>query len=157
MDLDIMLSQRKTNTVWYHLYVESKKIQQNTEYSPVPTFEFWVALSSSQGILKEKTVNFSGGSDGKESTCNVGDLGLISGLGKSHERGHGHGHPLQYSCLENPHEQRSLVGYSPWGLKESNTTERLSTALLTCWCFEFSSSSNLLQSACYYLLFRIVR
>ena len=31
--------------------------------------------------------------------------------------------PLQYSRLENPHEQRSLVGYSPWGHKESDTTE----------------------------------
>ena len=32
----------------------------------------------------------------------------------------------QYSCLENTHRQRSLVGYSPWGHKESDTTERLS-------------------------------
>ena len=39
----------------------------------------------------------------------------------------GHGNPLQYSCLENPHGQRSLAGYSPWGHKESDTTERLST------------------------------
>ena len=43
---------------------------------------------------------FSGGSDGKESTCNAGDLGLILGLGRS--PGGGHGNPLQYSCLENP-------------------------------------------------------
>ena len=37
--------------------------------------------------------------------------------------------PLQYSCLEEQesHEQRSLVGYSPWGRKELDTTERLST------------------------------
>ena len=35
--------------------------------------------------------------------------------------------PLQYSCLENPHGQRSLAGYSPWGGKESDTTEGLST------------------------------
>ena len=40
----------------------------------------------------------------------------------------GHGNLLQYSCLENPHGQRSLAGYSPWGRKESNTTEQLSTA-----------------------------
>ena len=33
---------------------------------------------------------------------------------------------LQYSCLENPHGQRSLAGYSPWGRKESDTAERLS-------------------------------
>ena len=46
--------------------------------------------------------NFSipGGSDGKESACNGGDLGLISGLRRS--LGEGHGKPLQYSCLENP-------------------------------------------------------
>ena len=42
---------------------------------------------------------FPGGSDGKESACNVGDLGLIPGLGKS--PGEENGNPLQYSCLEN--------------------------------------------------------
>ena len=40
----------------------------------------------------------------------------------------GHGNPLQYSCLENIHGQRNLASYSPWGCKESDTTERLSTA-----------------------------
>ena len=50
---------------------------------------------------------------------------MIPGLGRS--SGGGHGNPLQYSCLENPHGQRSLAGYSPWGCKESNTTEQLST------------------------------
>ena len=40
----------------------------------------------------------------------------------------GHGNPLQYSCLENPHGQRSLAGCSPWRHKESDTTEQLSTA-----------------------------
>ena len=43
---------------------------------------------------------FPGGSDGEESTCNVGDPGLISGLGRS--PGEWRGYPLQYSCLENP-------------------------------------------------------
>ena len=43
---------------------------------------------------------FPGGSDGKESTCNAGDLGLIPGLGRS--PGDGNDNPLQYSCLENP-------------------------------------------------------
>ena len=73
-------------------------------------------------------MGFPGGSDGKESACNVGDLGSIPGLGKS--PGGGYGNPLQYSCLENPHGQRSLVGYSPCGHKESDTTERLSTYYL---------------------------
>ena len=35
------------------------------------------------------------------------------------------GNPLHYSCLKSPHGQRSLVGYSPWGCKESDTTEQL--------------------------------
>ena len=64
-------------------------------------------------------------SDGEESTCNVEELGLIPGLGRS--SGGGRGNPLQYSCLENPHGQRSLAGYSPWGHKELDTTERPST------------------------------
>ena len=46
-----------------------------------------------------------------ESACNAGDLGSISGLGRS--PGGGHGNPLQDSCLENPHEQRRLEGCSP--------------------------------------------
>ena len=71
-------------------------------------------------------LGFPGGSDVKESACNVGDLGLIPESGRS--PGGGHGNPLQYSCLENPHGQRSLVGYSSWGHKESDVTERLSTA-----------------------------
>ena len=44
-------------------------------------------------------MGFPGGSDGKESACNAGDLGLIPGLGRS--PGEGNGNPLQYSCLEN--------------------------------------------------------
>ena len=43
---------------------------------------------------------FPGGSDGKASACNVGDLGLIPGLERS--LGEGNGNPLQYSCLGNP-------------------------------------------------------
>ena len=62
-----------------------------------------------------------GGSDGKESTCNAGDPGSIPGWGRS--SGEGHGNPLEYSCLENPYIQRSLVGYSPWGCKELDMTE----------------------------------
>ena len=53
------------------------------------------------------------------------ETGSIPGLGRS--PGKGHGNPLQYSFLENPHGQRSLVGYNPWGCQESDMTERLST------------------------------
>ena len=62
---------------------------------------------------------FPGGSDGKESVCNAGDLGSIPEAE--------HGNPLQYSFLENPHGQRSLVGCSQWGHKELDATERLIT------------------------------
>ena len=51
-------------------------------------------------------MGFPDGSDGKESACNVGDPGSISGLGRSLEKGHGN--PLQYSCLEN------LMVRGPW-------------------------------------------
>ena len=46
-----------------------------------------------------------GGSEGKASACNAGDLGLIPGLGRS--PGEGNGNPLQYSCLENPMDREA--------------------------------------------------
>ena len=60
-----------------------------------------------QAILHQ---SFSGGSDGKESARNAGDLGSIPGLERS--PGGGRGNPFQYSCLENPHGQKSLEGWS---------------------------------------------
>ena len=66
-------------------------------------------------------MDFPGGSDGKESACNVGDLGSVPWLGRF--PGGGHGNPLEYSCLENSIRQGSLVGYRSWGCKESDTTE----------------------------------
>ena len=56
----------------------------------------------------------------------VEDLGSIPGLGRF--PGGGCGNPLQYSYLENPHGQWSLSGYSPWGHKDLDMTERLNTA-----------------------------
>ena len=59
----------------------------------------------------------------KNHPANAGDardVGLIPGLGRS--PGGGHGNTLVCSCLENPME-RSLVGYSPWGHRESDTTK----------------------------------
>ena len=70
------------------------------------TFTFWASLVAL---------------DGKESACHVGDLGLIPGLGRS--PGGEHGNPLQYSCLENSYGQRSLVGYSPRGRKETRLSD----------------------------------
>ena len=63
---------------------------------------------------------FDSSSDGKTSACNAGDLGSIPGSGRS--VGEGNGNLRQYSCLENLHGQRILVGYSPWVHKELDTT-----------------------------------
>ena len=62
--------------------------------------------------------DFPGGSEVKVSAWNAGDQGSIPGSGRS--PGEGNGNRLQYSCLENPMEG----GASPWGRKESDTTER---------------------------------
>ena len=65
-------------------------------------------------------LSFPCSSVGKESACNAGDPTSIPGLGRS--PGEANGNPLQYG---EAHGQRSLVGYSPWGHKESDTTEQL--------------------------------
>ena len=72
-------------------------------------------------------LGFPGGSDGAQTIKNqpAGDVGSILGLGRS--PGERHGNPLQYSCLENPHGQMSLTGYSQKSWKESDMTESLST------------------------------
>ena len=63
-------------------------------------------------------VDFPGGSDSEESTCNAGDPGSVPGSGRS--SGEGNGYPLQYSCLENPMDR------GPWqvtvhGIAKSRT------------------------------------
>ena len=67
------------------------------------------------------------GSAGKESACNVGDLGLIPGLGRS--LGEGNCYTLEFWPGEF-HEQRSLAGYSSWGCKESDRIEQLALHFL---------------------------
>ena len=76
---------------------------------------------------RESKEGFPGSSAGEESSCSAGDLGPIPGLGTS--PGGGHGNPL-HSILawRIPMDRRSLASYSPWGCKESDMTERLSTA-----------------------------
>ena len=76
-----------------------------------------------------------GGSDGKESACNAGDPGSIPGSGRS--PGEENGYPLQYSCLENAMDRGAwqAMGYSPWGFKESGTTELPATFDVSCKFF----------------------
>ena len=73
--------------------------------------------------------NFPGDSNGKESACDVGDLDLILGSGRS--PGEGNNLPTPIFLPGEFHGQRSLAGYSPWGLKETDTTVQLTFSLLT--------------------------
>ena len=59
----------------------------------------------------------------KNPSANAGDMGSIPGSGRS--PGEGNDNPLQCSCVENPIDKRSLVGFSLWGQKELDTTEQL--------------------------------
>ena len=84
-------------------------------------------------------LGFPGGSAGKESACNAGDLGSIPRLGRS--PGERKGYPLQYSGWENSTD-------SPWGHKESDTTGRLSLSLSTflLQCMKVESEREVAQS-----------
>ena len=74
---------------------------------------WWSVFSQALQTL----LGFPGGLAGKESACNAGDLGLISGLGRS-SRG-GDGNPLQYSCLENPMDRDAW-----WAMVHSTAKSR---------------------------------
>ena len=59
----------------------------------------------------------------KNPPANAGDIRHMGSIpGSERSPGGGNSNPLQYSCLESPHGQRSLAGYSPWSRKESDTT-----------------------------------
>ena len=123
---------------------------------PMDRGAWWATI---HGVTKSQThlrdsgqhstciVGFPGGSVVKNPLGNAGD----PGSGKF--PGEGNGNPLQHSCLENPHGQRSLVGYSPWGRKESDTTEQLSTAqhnMFTNTVFKLRNATISLLSRAYF-------
>ena len=87
---------------------------------------------------------FPGGSEVKASACNVGDLGLIPGLGRS--LGEGNGNPLQYSCLENP-----MDGGAWWttvhGVAKSQTRLSDFTSLQVCHSFPYKEQASNLTTA----------
>ena len=87
-----------------------------------PWFDSWTGrFPWRRGRLPSPVfLDFPSGTDGKESACNVGDLGSIPGSGRS--PGEGNGYPLQYSLLENPMAEELGGLYSPWGHKESDMT-----------------------------------
>ena len=84
-------------------------------------------MEVTKGWNYKKSTYSAGGLDSKESVCIAGDLGSTPGSGRS--LGERNGNPLQYSYLEKSHEQRSLVGYSPWDSEEWDTTEQLTLSL----------------------------
>ena len=89
-----------------------------------PQFDSWVRkiLWRRDTLPTPVFLGFPGGSDGIESTCSVGDLGLIPELGRSPEEGKGYPvSPVFWSGEF--HGQRNLAGYSPRDCKESDTTE----------------------------------
>ena len=109
----------------------------------------WFDLLAVQGTLKsllqhhnwkawilQCSAFFPCSSVGKESAYSARDFGSIPGSGRS--PGEGNDNPLQYSCLENPHEQRSLADYSPWGCKESDMTKWLSLSSINLFNFHIN-------------------
>ena len=95
------------------------------------------------------TCGFPGGSVVKSPPASAKEEGLISGSGRSPGGGNS---PFQDSCLKNPMDKRSLVGYSPRGHKESDTTERLTHGYT--WC-NFSSVSDISLSAWVLIHFQV--
>ena len=114
----------------------SEELSVSTLRASFPTEPVRRAFTGSEGQLyrvhslspfKAQAPGRPCGSAGKESACNVEDLGSIPGLGRS--PGEGKGYPLHHSCLENSMD--CIVH----GCKESDMTERLS--LSGSWCFPF--------------------
>ena len=101
------------------IYSPTKMYKGSLYSTSLPMFQ--LPLDNDTGFL-----GFPGGSDDKESFCNTGDASSIPGSRRSPEKAMAT-HP---SVPGESHGQRSLAGYSPWGCKESDVTERLSTHTL---------------------------
>ena len=94
--------------------------------------------------------SFPDGSAVKNLPANA-EVGSIPGWGRF--SGGGHGSPLQYSCIQNPHGQRSLEDCSTWGRKELDMTEQLSTHACYIWfqCLNFADTHSLYESSSEFL------
>ena len=123
LNLVTQARQRKTNTVWSHLYVESEKVElRKAEYRMVVAMGFGKICWRRDRLPAPVFLGFPCGSAGKESACHGGDLGLIPGLGRFPWRSERLPTPVFW-----PGEFHGL--YTPWGHKESDTTEQLSLSL----------------------------
>ena len=106
----------KKKKAWKWIYIHTWIMERKNVHvkkMAILMYEKWHCNIHFNGPIS--ALGFPGGSDGKEPTCNVGDLGSVPGLGRS--PGGRNDNPLQYSCVENSHGQRSPVGYSPWGCR----------------------------------------
>ena len=92
---------------------------QGKPFSIIVIQVYTQAIDAEEDWFYEDLQDFANDSNGEDSACNARDLGSTPGLGRS--PGEGNGYSFQYSCLENS-GQRSLMSYSPWGHKESDTT-----------------------------------
>ena len=127
---------------WPKFWSFSFSISPSNEYSGLISFRMdWLDLLAVQGTLNSLLQRhsskasilqcsaffivhlFPGGPDGKASACNAGDLGSISGSGRS--PGEGNGNPLQYSCLENSMDEGA------WWAAVHRVTKRLTFSLYT--------------------------
>ena len=108
--------------ILYKIGFPSNPLQCSCLENPRDGRACWAAIygvAQSRTRLKRlSSSSSSSGSDGKESACNVGDLSLIPGSGRS--IGGGNGNPLQYSCLENSMD-RGACGATVHGATKSQT------------------------------------
>ena len=107
---------KETQEIWDKILASGTPPPLLTKLEPSSHF---CLFSSKQIFYPHIQLGFPDGSAGKESACNVGKLGWIPGLGRSPREGKDY--PLQYSGLKN-----SMDCNSPWGHRESDTTEQLS-------------------------------
>ena len=105
---------------WYHLLQWFSNI--SVLWIHLGFTQYWFSRCGA-GPLNLHFAIFPGGSDGKESACNVGDSDLIPALRRS--PGEQNGHPLQYSCLENSMDRGAWWDHSPGGCKVSDKTKWL--------------------------------
>ena len=99
----------------------NKKVTGKLLFQEACNFPSFIYSMNTQNV--PSTVGFPRWHSGEEYPCQCRRHGFNPGLGRS--PGGGCGNTLQYSCLENPHGQRSLVGYNPWDHKESDMIEQL--------------------------------
>ena len=118
------MGKRSEQTSHQRRYTDGMDAQYRMSFSSVGNCKLKQQVTTTY-ILEQA---FPGGSDGKESACNAGDSGSVPGLGRSLRR---EWQPTPVFLLGEFHGWRSLVGYSLWDCKESDTTEGLTFSLST--------------------------